>query len=130
MENIPWNQTSFEGHKLKHQPDIGQVLYGLEGPARARKLVEGLEHEERVRRSPDLRAERFVKAWEGLSQAQQGVALKDLKRDTQLASTLREKSRELGIRKGSTLDHALHAPQREHSLSRSRSRDRGWDMGM
>ncbi|MBS0986862.1 Ti-type conjugative transfer relaxase TraA [Acetobacter thailandicus] len=115
---------------LKHQPDIGAVLYGLEGPARARKLVEGLEHEERVRRSPDLRAERFVKEWEGLSHAQQGVALKDLKQDTQLASVLREKSRELGIRKGSALDHALHAPQREHSLSRSRSRDRGWDMGM
>ncbi|WP_395372591.1 Ti-type conjugative transfer relaxase TraA [Komagataeibacter diospyri] len=115
---------------LKHQPEIRQALHGLEGPARARRLVAGLEHEARVRTSPELRAERFVKAWDGLSREQQGAALKELKRDVPLASLLREKSRELGIRKGSTLDHGLHPPQREHSLSRSRSRDRGWDMGM
>lgn len=107
-----------------------QALYGLEGPARARKLVEGLEHEARVRKSPELRAARFVKAWDGLSREQQGVALKELKRDAQLESILREKSRELGIKKGSLLDRGLHPPQQEHSLSRSRSRDRGWDMGM
>lgn len=113
---------------LKHQPETRQALYGLEGPARARRLVEGLEHEDRVRKSPELRAARFVKTWDGLSREQQGVALKELKRDAQLESTLREKSRELGIRKGSTLDHGLHPHQREHSLSRSRSR--GMDMGM
>ncbi|WP_084593709.1 conjugal transfer protein TraA, partial [Acetobacter indonesiensis] len=50
------------------------------------------------------------------------------KRDAQLESILREKSRELGIRKGSTLDHGLHPHQRGQSLSRSRSR--GIDMGM
>jgi len=115
---------------LKHQPEIRQALYGLEGPARARRLVAGLEHEERVRKSPELRAERFVKGWDGLSREQQGVALQELKRDAQLESILREKSRELGIRKGSTLDHGLHSHQREQSLSQSRSRDRGMDMGM
>ncbi|ASC07511.1 hypothetical protein S101468_03310 (plasmid) [Acetobacter pasteurianus subsp. pasteurianus] len=113
---------------LKHQPEIRQALYGLEGPARARKLVEGLEHEDRVRKRPDLRAARFVKTWDGLSREQQGVAFKELKRDAQLESILREKSRELGIRKGSTLDHGLHPHQREQALSRSRSR--GMDMGM
>ncbi|GCD57190.1 conjugal transfer protein [Acetobacter pasteurianus NBRC 3222] len=113
---------------VKHEPEIRQALYGLEGPARARKLVEGLEHEDRVRKSPDLRAARFVKAWDGLSREQQGVALKELKRDAQLESILREKSRELGIRKGSTLDHGLHPHQRKQALSRSRSR--GMDMGM
>lgn len=113
---------------LKHQPEIRQALHSLEGPARARKLVEGLEHEDRVRKRPDLRAARFVKAWDGLSREQQGVALKELKRDAQLESILREKSRELGIRKGSTLDHGLHPHQREQALSRSRSR--GMDMGM
>ncbi|KXV70377.1 hypothetical protein AD952_13170, partial [Acetobacter cerevisiae] len=112
----------------KHQPEIRQALYGLEGPARARKLVEGLEHEDRVRKSPDLRAARFVKTWDGLSREQQGVALKELKRDAQLESILREKGRELGIRKGSTLDHGLHPHQRKQALSRSRSR--GMDMGM
>jgi Ti-type conjugative transfer relaxase TraA len=113
---------------LKHQPETRQALYGLEGPARARRLVEGLEHEDRVRKSPELRAARFVKTWDGLSREQQGVALKELKRDAQLESILREKSCELGIRKGSTLDHGLHPHQREYSLSRSRSR--GMDMGM
>jgi Ti-type conjugative transfer relaxase TraA len=113
---------------LKHQPEIRQALYGLEGPARARKLIEGLEHEDRVRKSPELRAARFVKTWDGLSREQQGVALKELKRDAQLESVLREKGRELGIRKGSTLDHGLHPHQREQALSRSRSR--GMDMGM
>ncbi|MDT8873522.1 hypothetical protein RAA17_26300 [Komagataeibacter rhaeticus] len=57
---------------LQHQPEIRPAFYDLEGPARARKLVAGLEHEERVRKSPELRAERFVKAWDGLSQEQQG----------------------------------------------------------
>ncbi|MBS1054977.1 Ti-type conjugative transfer relaxase TraA [Gluconobacter kondonii] len=115
---------------LKHQPEIWLVLHGLEGPARARRLVAGLEHEDRVRKSPQLRAERFVKAWDGLSREQQGVALQELKRDAQLEAILREKSCELGIQKGSTLDHGLHLHQREHSLLLSRSRDRGMDMGM
>lgn len=115
---------------LKHQPEIRQALHGLEGPARARRLVAGLAHEARVRTSPELRAERFMTMWEGLSREQQGVALKELKRDVPLASLLREKSRALGIRKGSTLDRGLHSPQQEHSLSRSRARDQGWDMEM
>ncbi|KPH85609.1 conjugal transfer protein TrbA (plasmid) [Komagataeibacter intermedius AF2] len=112
---------------VKHEPEIRQALYGLEGPARARRLVEGLEHEDKVRHSPELRAARFVKAWDGLSREQQGVALRELKRDAQLESLLRQKGHELGIRKGSTLDHGLQ-PQRTRSLSRSRGRD--MDMGM
>nr|WP_283091750.1 hypothetical protein [Gluconobacter kondonii] len=85
---------------------------------------------ERVRRGgeADLRAARFVRTWDGLSREQQGVALKELKRDAQLESILREKSRELGIRKGSTLDHGLHPHQREQSLSWFRSR--GMDIEM
>ncbi|MGY6771397.1 Ti-type conjugative transfer relaxase TraA, partial [Komagataeibacter sp. NFXK3] len=94
---------------------------------RARRLVEGLEHEDKVRHSPELRAARFVKAWDGLSREQQGVALRELKRDVQLESLLRQKGHELGVRKGSTLDHGLQ-PQRTRSLSRSRGRD--MDMGM
>ncbi|PYD79194.1 Ti-type conjugative transfer relaxase TraA [Komagataeibacter oboediens] len=112
---------------VKHEPEIRQALYGLEGSARARRLVEGLEHEDRVRHSPELRAARFVKAWDGLSREQQGVALKELKRDAQLESLLRRKGHELGVRKGSTLDHGLQ-PQRTRSLSRSRGRD--MDMGI
>ncbi|AZV40573.1 Ti-type conjugative transfer relaxase TraA [Komagataeibacter xylinus] len=112
---------------VKHEPEIRQALYGLEGPARARRLVEGLEHEDKVRHSPELRAARFVKVWDGLSREQQGVALKELKRDAQLESLLRRKGHELGIRKGSTLDHGLQ-PQRTRSLSRSKGRD--MDMGM
>ncbi|MBS1084501.1 conjugal transfer protein TraA [Gluconobacter kondonii] len=69
-----------------------------------------------------------MRTWDGLSREQQGVALKELKRDAQLESILREKSRELGIRKGSTLDHGLHPHQREQSLSWFRSR--GMDIGM
>lgn len=106
---------------VKHEAEIRQVLYGLEGLARARRLVEGLEHEEKVRKSPELRAAQFVKAWDGLSLEQQEVALKELKRDPQLEAFLREKSRELGIRKGSMLDHGL---------LRSLSRFRGRDIGM
>ncbi|ARW18568.1 Ti-type conjugative transfer relaxase TraA [Komagataeibacter europaeus] len=112
---------------VKHEPEIRQALYGQEGPARARRLVEGLEHEDKVRKSPELRAARFVKAWDGLSREQQSVALKELKRDPQLESLLRQKTRELGIEKGSTLDHGLQ-PQRTRSLSRSK--DRGMDMGI
>ena len=118
------------GAALVHQPEIRKALWSLEGPERARKLLEGLAHEDRVRATPELRAVRFVKVWDGLSREQQGVALKELGRDRPVMGLLRQRGHELGVRKGSTLDHGLHPPQREHSLSRSMSRDRGMDMGM
>lgn len=114
---------------LKHEPEIRDAMRDLEGPARARRLIEGIEQEEKIRRSPELRAARFVREWDGLGREQQGVALKELKRDAQLESLMREKKRELGITPGSGLDRALD-PQRERSITRSRSRGRGMDMGM
>ncbi|WP_183010210.1 hypothetical protein [Gluconacetobacter dulcium] len=116
---------------LKHEPSIRDVMREMEGLARARKLIEGIEREETIRRSPDLRAARFVREWQGLNREQRGDALKELKRDAQLESLMREKKRALGIAPGADLDQALRR-QREQSITRtiSRSRGRGMDMGM
>ncbi|WP_043459676.1 Ti-type conjugative transfer relaxase TraA [Gluconacetobacter diazotrophicus] len=116
---------------LKHEPAIRDAMREMEGLARARTLIEGIEREETIRRSPDLRAARFVREWDGLSREQRGDALKELKRDAQLESLMREKKRALGIAPGSDLDQALRR-QREQSITRtiSRSRGRGMDMGM
>jgi Ti-type conjugative transfer relaxase TraA len=114
---------------LKHEPEISDVMRDLEGPVRARRLIEGIEQEEKIRRSPELRAARFVREWDGLSREKQDVALKELKRDPQLESLMREKARELGITPGSGLDRVLD-PQRERSITRARSHGRGMDMGM
>ncbi|GAO00427.1 conjugal exonuclease V alpha subunit TraA [Komagataeibacter xylinus NBRC 13693] len=57
------------GTAVKHEPEIRQALYGLEGPARARRLVEGLEHEDKVRHSPRV-ADRAVREGVGWAEPQ------------------------------------------------------------
>jgi len=51
---------------LRHEPRMLRIMTELEGAQRTRGLLAGLEHEERVRRDPNLRAERLVKEWNGL----------------------------------------------------------------
>ena len=43
-----------------------KAMRELDGPERTQRLLAGLEHEDRVRRDPNLKAERLVKEWQGL----------------------------------------------------------------
>jgi hypothetical protein len=52
---------------LRHEPQVFRSMMELEGAQRTRGLLAGIEHEGRVRRDPNLRAERLVKEWNGLN---------------------------------------------------------------
>src|ERR1700722_400346 len=118
---------------MKHEPSVRQAMVKLQGPERVSALLAGLQHEEQVRRDPNLRVERLVKEWKGLEakrsasreweKPEEHAKLKkdmteltrEFKRDPQLESIARQRSQQLGIDKGSTLDQVL----------RSRTLDRG-----
>ena len=51
---------------LRYEPGALRAMQELEGPERARRLLAGIEHEEQIRRDPNLRAERLVKEWNHL----------------------------------------------------------------
>ncbi len=51
---------------LRHEPSVMPAMMDLKGPERTRGFLASLEHEERIRRDPALRAERLVKEWTGL----------------------------------------------------------------
>jgi hypothetical protein len=123
---------------IKHEPSVRQAMSRLQGPARVSALLAGLEHESQVRRDPNLRVERLVKEWKGLEaqrkasreweKPEEHAKLKkdmteltrELKRDPQLESIARQRSQQLGIEKGSTLDQVL----------RSRTLERGIEITM
>lgn len=107
------------------------------------RMIDAMAQEARVRADPHLRADRFVERWQGL-QRQRGVAesagdrpgaekagktlegmAKGLKRDPQMESVLRNRTRELGLRmeteRSRNLGHDLAQTlgrSRDHGLSR------------
>ena len=135
---------------LRFEPATRQAMTQLQGRERAVQLVAGIEHEARVRQEPELKAGRLVKIWNGLEAEQKqlrgwqndeargkvearmkSVAL-ELKRDPQLESLMRSRSRELGIAPGSGLDRVLRAQNiwQAMEIGIERSRSRGLGLGM
>jgi hypothetical protein len=121
------------GNALAYEPSVHRAMTTLQGPERTAQLLAGLRHEERVRVDPTLRAERLVKAWNGLEvqherlrgaehtearekveQGLRGLA-RDLKHDLELETIVRHRSRALGIEMGSPLDRVM----RERNLERA-----------
>jgi Ti-type conjugative transfer relaxase TraA len=121
---------------IEHQPAAYRAMTELRGPARTSQLVAGIEYEARVRADPVLKAERLVKTWDQL-EAQHGrlggwdqaeargrveIRLKsiagDLKRDPQLESLMRARSKDLGIAPGSRLDQVIKAPTIDQAINR------------
>jgi hypothetical protein len=140
---------------IRYEPGTLRVFQEFEGPERTRQLLAGLEQEERIRRDPNLRAERLVKEWNHLEgrreklksteneEAREEVkgqvrelAL-ELKLHPELEMVLKSRAQELGIEPRSrlgrvleerNLERALQLSERE--LGRGRHLDRDHDHSM
>jgi hypothetical protein len=133
---------------MEHEPATHQAMTGMQGRERAAQLVAGIQHEDRVRQDPNLKAERMVKVWNGLEAQHERLSGRDqaeargkvegrmkevageLKRDPQLESLMRSRSKELGIEAGSRLDRVVREPNIERAISHGIRRDRGLGMSM
>jgi len=60
-------------HAVKYEPATVSILKAPQGPERAGELLKTLEHEERVRTNPELKAERVVKVWQSLEAEHQAL---------------------------------------------------------
>jgi hypothetical protein len=133
---------------MEHEPATHQAMIGMQGRERATQLVAGIQHEDQVRQDPNLKAERLVKVWNGLEAQHERLSGRDqaeargkvegrmkevageLKRDPQLESLMRSRSKELGIEAGSRLDRVVREPNIERAISHGIRRDRGLGMSM
>jgi len=133
---------------LEHEPATHQAMTGMQGRERAAQLIAGIQHEDRVRQDPNLKAGRLVKVWNGLEAQQERLrdwdqaeargkvegrmkeVAGELKRDPQLESLMRSRSKELGIEAGSRLDRVVREPNIERAISHGIRRDRGLGMSM
>jgi Ti-type conjugative transfer relaxase TraA len=133
---------------IEHEPTTHQAITGMQGRERTAQLVAGIQHEDRVRQDPNLKAERLVKVWNGLEAQQERLSGRDqaeargkvearmkevageLKRDPQIESLMRSRSKELGIEAGSRLDRVVREPNIERAISHGIRRDRGLGMSM
>jgi hypothetical protein len=120
---------------LRHEPRMLRIMTELEGAQRTRGLLAGLEHEERVRRDPNLRAERLVKEWNGLEaqrkklkgwqheaaretvKGQMRELALEFKREPQLEIAVKQRAQELGIERGSRLGRVLQEKNLDRALS-------------
>ena len=119
----------------------------LEGAQRSRALLVGMEYEERIRRDPNLRAERLVKEWNGLEaqrkeltgsqheaarekvKGQMRELAHELKLEPQLDLALKRRAKELGIEPGSRLGRVLKEKDLDLALSIA-ERDLGRGRGL
>jgi hypothetical protein len=132
---------------LLHEPAVMHAMRDSDGAPRVRKLLAGIEHEERVRRDPNLRAERLVKEWNGLEAQREELkgwqhdAARDqvkgqmrelaleFKQEPQLELAVKRCAQEIGIEPGSRLGRVLEEPNLERALSIA-ERDLGRSQGM
>ena len=131
---------------LRYEPQVVRSMTELEGAQRTRGLLAGIEHEDLVRRSPNLRAERVVKDWNGLEaqrkeikgwenyktlekvQGQMRELAHEFKLEPQLEMALKSRAKELGIEPGSRLGRVLQEQNVERALSIA-ERDLGRGLG-
>jgi Ti-type conjugative transfer relaxase TraA len=131
---------------LRHDPAAQRAMAGLEGAGRAAQLVAGMERERQAQLDPNVRAERTVATWRKLEQehgrlrgseheeargqieARMKTLAGAIKRDPQMESVMRARSRELGIERGSKLDRLTEEKNVERAISHSVTRER--DLGM
>ena len=128
---------------LRYDPAVYDAMTQMQGPTRTTLLVASLAHEDRVRREPELKAERLVKMWNGLEaqhkelrgweheqargtvENQMKVLAGELKRDPQVEAFMLSRKQELGIADGSRLDRVLHERDIERAIDKSVVRSRG-----
>jgi hypothetical protein len=132
---------------LRHEPQVFRAMMELEGAQRTRALLAGMEHEERVRRDPNLRAERLVKEWNGLEaqrkelkgweheaarekvKGQMRELAHEFKQEPQLELAVKRRAQELGIERDSRLGRVLQEKDLERALSIA-ERDLGRGFGL
>jgi Ti-type conjugative transfer relaxase TraA len=128
---------------LRYEPATHRAMTQMQGRERAVQLVAGIEHEARVRQEPELKIERLAKEWNGLEterrqlrgwqhdeargkvEARMRSLAGELKRDPQLESLMRSRSRELGIAPGSGLDRVLRERNIDRAMEIGIERSRG-----
>jgi hypothetical protein len=135
---------------LRYEPDTYRAMVQMQGQERAAQLAAGIAREGRVWREPELKAGRLVKMWNELDTERASLRgwdqaeargkiearMKDLafelKRDPQLESLVRSRSRELGIAAGSSLDRVMRERERDigQAIDHSFRRSRGPSLGM
>jgi hypothetical protein len=120
---------------LRHEPPVFRAMMELEGAQRTQQLLAGIEHEGRVRRDPNLRAERLVKEWNGLEaqrkeltgweheaaretvKGQMRELALEFKQEPQLELAVKRRAQELGMERGSRLARVLQEKDLERALS-------------
>jgi Ti-type conjugative transfer relaxase TraA len=129
---------------VKYERGTLQILRSPAGPERAGELLKTLEHEERVRTNPELKAERVVKIWQGLETEHEKLRgyehegprkriekelqslTRDIKADPELGGRVRQLQIELGISR--RLERVLEERDLDRALRLSI--DRGRDFGL
>ncbi|MDP9091004.1 MAG: MobA/MobL family protein [Pseudomonadota bacterium] len=132
---------------LRHEHPVFRSMMELEGAQRTRGLLAGMEHEERIRRDPNLRAERLLKEWNGLEaqrkelkgweheaarqkvKGQMRELALELKQEPPLELAVKRRAQELGIERGSRLAQVLKEKDLERALSIA-ERDLGRGRGL
>ncbi len=127
---------------LRHEADVRTALLTLEGAERGAVLTQTILQEARIRRSPGLRAQRFMRVWEGLETVQaRDEARVQLGKDAEMRSLLRRKGASFGVTPGSVLNLSIRAldvrQKRAPRLGHERrpeaepepERDTGWSRG-
>jgi MobA/MobL family len=134
---------------LAYEPRVVRIMTELEGEARTRGLLAGLEHEERVRRAPDLRAARLVKEWNHLEAKVQELSgweheaaretargrmrklALEFKREPKLELAVKHRVQALGLERGSRLSRVLEERDLKRALSLAeRDLSRGHGLGL
>lgn len=128
---------------LEHQPGLRRAMMELKGPERSARMLDAIRLEARVRASPDLKVERVVTTWRRLESQYERLSLggdvtargkietrmrafvEELKRDPQLESLIKSRSKALGISPGSKLSEMVRAPTLERALNIGLGRGRG-----
>jgi Ti-type conjugative transfer relaxase TraA len=133
---------------VKYERATVHVLKARPGPERARELLATLEHEERVRTTPQLKAERVVKIWQSLeaeheklrgsdhegprTRVEKEIQLltREIKTDSALTERVRQLQIELGISR--RLERVLQEKNLDRALDLSigHGRDRGYGLGL
>ncbi|MGB3390056.1 MAG: Ti-type conjugative transfer relaxase TraA, partial [Pseudaminobacter sp.] len=122
---------------LRYDPDMERSMTELSGRQRVGQVIERLDNERAMQADPNVRADRFVERWQGLSRQRQrlhgwqhdeargkvegqmqGLA-KSLERDPQVESILRNRRQEIGIGQ-----HMRQSDGISRELQQSLTRDR------
>ncbi len=143
LDDLRPNATRDLNTAMRHEPQTFKAMMELRGKERSQELTAAIHHEDRVARDPGLRAERMAKEWKSLEarhdklygwqheQARKRIEgrmtemARELKRDPQLESLMRNRSKELGIDMESRLGRVMQAPGISRAIDFIRGRDRG-----